>query len=134
MAERPGDGHVNTDEVPLAGALVVLSHSPYGGPLARAALDTVMAGAVFDQPVALLLRGAGVLAALPDQDGQSVGRRSAGKIIGSLPYYDVETLYLDAEATAAYGLDIASLPVQARLLDRSSQRALLTRYRHILGY
>ena len=130
---RSGGASGPTGDSP-AGALVVLTHAPYSGPLARSALETVMAGAVFDQPVALLLRGAGVLAALPEQDGQRVGRRAAGRILASLPYYDVETLYVDADAVTAFGIDVDTLPTQARLLDRSSQRSLLLGYRHILGF
>ncbi len=134
MDDNPAAGALETTGNSPAGALVVLSHSPYGSPLARSALETVMAGAVFDQPVALLLRGAGVLAALPEQDGQCIGRRSPGRMLASLPYYDVETLYVDAAAVADYGIDVDTLPAQARLLDASSQRALLLSYRHILGY
>lgn len=134
MVEESAGAAIEVAGEPLAGALVVLSHSPYSSPLARSALETVMAGAVFDQPVALLLQGAGVLAALPQQDGQRVGKRSPGKILTSLPYYDVETLYVDLDAVTTYGIAIDTLPAHAQLLDRTSLRALLLRYRHILGY
>jgi tRNA 2-thiouridine synthesizing protein C len=48
--------------------LVIMRHSPYGSSIARASIDTVLAMAVFEQPVSLLFAGDGALQLLPGQD------------------------------------------------------------------
>ena len=40
-------------------ALVIIRHSPYGSSLGRAALDTALAMAAFEQPVDILFMGDG---------------------------------------------------------------------------
>ncbi len=118
----------------LEGALVILSHAPYGGNLARSALDTVLAAAAFEQPVALLLLGAAVLMVLPEQDGQRVGRRTPGKIFASLSLYDVDPVYLDVDAVGEYGIGPEQLPAGVRLVDTQGQRELIDGHRHVLGF
>ncbi|MFV0277632.1 MAG: sulfurtransferase complex subunit TusC [Parahaliea sp.] len=114
--------------------LVVSRHSPYGCGLARAALDTALAAAAFDHPPVLLFLGAGVLQLLPDQDAAVVGTRTHGKVLDSLPLYDLDTFYVDAAALAAFGIDPAALPAGARLLDDAALRELMAGCDHILGF
>jgi tRNA 2-thiouridine synthesizing protein C len=116
------------------GALVILSHAPYEGNLARSALDTVLAAAAFEQPVALLLLGAAVLMLLPGQDGQRVGKRTPGKIFASLSLYDVDPVYVDVNAVSDYGIGPELLPAGVRLVDTRAQRELIDAYRHVLGF
>ena len=77
-------------------ATLVISRQPPGHSLARSALDTTLALAVFDLPVTLLLQGDGVLQLLPEQDGSALGVRSLGKLLDSLPLYDIEQVHVDA--------------------------------------
>lgn len=116
------------------GVLVTLSHSPYGSSLARAAVDTLLAGAAFDQPVALLLSGAGVLNLLPEQNARVAGARNLGKLLASLPMYDIDIIYVDAAAVEQFGIDPQRLPDAARLLDRAAIRRLMDAHRHLLGF
>ncbi|MDP4916715.1 MAG: DsrE family protein, partial [Haliea sp.] len=70
--------------------LVVTRHAQPARSLARAALDTALATAAFEQPVNLLFLGAGVLQLIPHQDSSAVGVRNLRKVIDSMPLYDVE--------------------------------------------
>lgn len=114
--------------------LVVSRHAHPGSSLPRSALDTVLAAAAFDQPVALLFQGEGVLQLLPGQDSRAAGVRNLRKVIDSLPLYDIETLYVDAAAASAFGLQRDALPAGARWLDAAGIRALLARHDHVLGF
>lgn len=116
------------------GVLVVTRHPQLGRSLARAALDTALATAAFDQPVNLLFLGAGVLQLLPEQDSSAVGVRNLRKVIDSMPLYDLEQCYVDADAAQRYGLISADLPAGAILVDRTAQRALCDSHHHILGF
>ena len=85
--------------------LVIIRHSPYGSSLARSGLDTALAMAAFGQPVALLFLGDGVLQLLPAQDSKAIGRRNVGKLLASLPLYDIESVFVDAESAHRYRID-----------------------------
>ncbi|MDX1735029.1 MAG: sulfurtransferase complex subunit TusC, partial [Halioglobus sp.] len=84
--------------------LLVIRHSPYGGSLARSAVDTALAAAAFDQPVTLLFMGDGVLQLLPGQDSKAAGMKNIGRQLASLPLYDIDKVYLDSDAAARYRL------------------------------
>lgn len=113
--------------------LIVLRHSPYGSSLAKAALDALLAMAAFEQRVDVLFAGDGVLQLMRDQDSHSVGRKNIGRMLASLPLYDIERVYVDAEAVARYNLDIASAPFDARLLSPSEMHQLMVTFDHLMG-
>lgn len=113
--------------------LVISRRSP-GHSLARSALDTTLALAAFDMPVDLLLLGDGVLQLLPEQDSRELGVRNLGKLLDSLPLYDVDSVHVDARAATRFGLTRQDLPDYARLVTLEEQRALLSSYRHVLGF
>ena len=69
--------------------LVIVRHSPYGSSLARTSLEVALSSATFDQEVALLFMGDGVLHLLPEQDSSAIGVRNIAKLIASFPLYDV---------------------------------------------
>ena len=114
--------------------LVVIRRSPYGSSLARAAVDTALAAAAFEQPVKLLFIGDGVLQLLPKQDSQRIGAKNLGRLLASLPLYDVETVYIDAAAATLYGVELTGLPVTTQALDGAGIHQLMTSCDHILGF
>lgn len=119
----------------MAGKLLLVTRrAPYGGSLARSALETALAAAAFDMAPALLFQGAGVLQLLPEQDASAIGTRTHGKVLDSLPLYEVDKLYVDASALAGYGLQEMPLPEGASLLDAAGIRALLDAYHHLLSF
>lgn len=114
--------------------LLLIRHSPYGSSLARASLDVALAAAVFDQAVSLLFAGDGVLQLLPDQDSEAQGVRNLGKLLASLPLYDIEQVYVDAEAAARYQLDLDTAPIDTKALDRQAMSRLLLTHDHLMGF
>ncbi len=114
--------------------LFVFRRPPYGTSLARAALDAALATATFEQPLKLLFLGDGVLQLLPGQDSAPVGARNIGKLLGSLPLYDIEQIYVERKAAEEYALDLNDSPVPAIALESEGIRQLMIKSDHILGF
>ncbi|MFV8817322.1 sulfurtransferase complex subunit TusC [Haliea sp. E17] len=113
--------------------LVVLRQPPYASTLSRSAIDLALAMGAFEQDVQLLFLGDGVLQLLQDQHAEAIGQKSAGKILSSLPLYDVESVYVDAAAIARYGLQADQLVVPVELLDAADIRSIMTQCDHLLS-
>ena len=114
--------------------LIVLRRSPYGSSLAKVSLDVALATAAFEQPVDLLFLGDGVLQLQADQDSQSLGIKNRGRQLASLPLYDINCVYVDAEASARYNLDLEKAPLETRTLGPEEIHPLMARYDHLLGF
>ncbi len=114
--------------------LLVIRHSPYGSSLARASIDLALAAAAFDQDVSLLFLGDGVLQLCPDQQADAVGSRNLGRLLASLPLYDITQVYVDADAVTRYRLDLAAAPVTAQALDRQAISQLMGSHDHLVGF
>ena len=114
--------------------LIVLRRSPYGSSLAKVSLDVALATAAFEQPVDLLFLGDGVLQLQADQDSQSLGIKNRGRQLASLPLYDINCVYVDAEATARYNLDLEKAPLETHTLSPGEIHPLMARYDHLLGF
>lgn len=114
--------------------LLLIRHSPYGSSLARASIDVALAAAAFDQAVSLLFVGDGVLQLLPEQHTEEQGVRNLGKLLASLPLYDIEQVYVDAQAAARYQLDLNTTAVTTQALDREAMSRLLLTHDHLLGF
>ena len=113
--------------------LLVLRHSPYGSSLAKAAVDVALATAAFSQAIDLLFLGDGVLQLIPDQDGRALGMKNVGHQLASLPLYDINHVYVDAEAVTRYSVDLSKAPVDTRVLDHHQLHRLMVGYDHLLG-
>ena len=114
-------------------SLVVMRQSPYGGSLARASVDLALAMGAFEQNFDLLFMGAGVLQLVTGQDSQKIGAKNIGRILTSLPLYDMESVYVDAAALDRYGLNEADLVLPVSLLDESGLLSLLNDADHLVG-
>ncbi len=114
--------------------LVIVRHSPYGSSLGRTSLDAALALAAFEQPVEVLFMGDGVLQLLPDQDSAAIGVKSIGKLLGSLPLYEIPSVYVDADAAGRYRLDLSLAPLPCEPLDPEGIRQLMTSSTHLLAF
>lgn len=112
--------------------LLIVRHSPYGGGLARASVDFALACGAFEQNVTLLFSGAGVLQLKEQQDGNALGLKDIRKQLSSLPLYDIESVYIDAEASERYNVSLDNSPVEARALDAAAMRALIATHNHVI--
>jgi tRNA 2-thiouridine synthesizing protein C len=114
--------------------LVIIRHSPYGSSLARAGLETALAAAVFEQNVAVLFMGDGVLHLIDEQDSTSIGAKNCFKLLSSFALYDIEMVHADAEALSRYGIDAKQLPLDVTELDTPGLQQLLAGQGHILEF
>ncbi|MEM8562757.1 MAG: sulfurtransferase complex subunit TusC [Pseudomonadota bacterium] len=114
--------------------LILIRRSPYGSSLARAAIETGLALAAFDQPCNLLFVGDGVLQLLPGQDPGPVGLRNLGKLLQSLPLYDIEHVYVDNASAQRYGVAEDDLPLQVDMLSTADVQKLLSEHDQLLGF
>ena len=113
--------------------LVLVRQPPYGSSLARAAVDAALAATAFDQPVSLLFLDQGVLQLLPEQDTEALGIKNLGKLLGSLPLYDIDKVYVDGAALQRFGLKSDQLAIPTVLLDDAGLRALINANDHLLS-
>jgi tRNA 2-thiouridine synthesizing protein C len=114
--------------------LVVIRRSPYGSSLAKASVDVALAMAAFEQAVDVLFMGEGVLQLVPDQDSRSLGLKNIERQLASLPLYDVNQIYVDAEAAARYNLDTQNQKLDAQVLAPLELHQLMVDYDHLLGF
>ena len=114
--------------------LVILRQPPYGTSLARASLDTALAAAALEQPVSLLFLGDGVLQLLPDQQSEAIGVKNIGRLLGSLPLYDIDKVYIDAAAADRYQLESDDLVLPVTPLDPAAMRGLINASDHVIGF
>ena len=113
--------------------LLVFRHSPYGSGLARAGVDFALACGAFEQNITLLFTGAGVLQLQGQQAAGALGLKDIGKQLASLPLYDIESVYVDAEASARYGVTLDDAPVPAQPVDAAAIRAMIDNHAHVIS-
>lgn len=87
----------------------------------------------FEQDFDILCLGEGVLQLLPDQQSERIGLKNVGRALSSLPLVEVDYVYADADALAAYGLDPDALLLPVRALQGEQLRALLADRDHLVG-
>jgi tRNA 2-thiouridine synthesizing protein C len=114
--------------------LFICRRPPYGSSLAREALDVALAAAAFDQPVAMLFLGDGVLQLLPQQKADAIDQKPLDKQLGALPLYDIDQLYVDADALQARKLSLADLAQPAQPLSVAEITALMAVHDVVLGF
>jgi tRNA 2-thiouridine synthesizing protein C len=114
--------------------LFVCRRPPYGSSLAREALDVALAAAAFDQPVAMLFLGDGVLQLLSQQKADAIEQKPLDKQLGALPLYDIDQLYVDAEALRERKLLLVDLALPAQPLSVAEITALLAGHDVVLGF
>lgn len=114
--------------------LFVFRTPPYGNQLAREALDMALACAAFEQPVAIYFCGAGVWQLLPQQEPASIGQKNLGAALSALPMYDIEEIYVDAEALQSNGIATETLALDYRPMQREEFPALADQFDVVLNF
>ncbi|MFT3931385.1 MAG: sulfurtransferase complex subunit TusC [Spongiibacteraceae bacterium] len=114
--------------------LIICRRPPYGESYAREALDTALATAAFDQPVALLFLGDGVAQLLNAHDSATLGEKSFEKQLSALPMYDINTIYVDADALQRRGLTTADLSLPAQTVSDVDIVDLLKQHDIVLSF
>jgi tRNA 2-thiouridine synthesizing protein C len=105
--------------------LFLLRQFPYGSSHAVEALEAVLVAGVFEQAVSVLFKDDGVWQLIEDQDGDELGVRTVGKVLQSLPEYEVSKLYVCEASLALRGLELDDLVLPATLIPLADQARLL---------
>ncbi len=114
--------------------LLICRRAPYGQSLAREALDVALTAATFDQQVAMLFMGDGVLQLLKGQQPAAIAQKALDKQLAALPLYDIETIYVEAEALQQRGLALSDLALPARALSADAIAEHINAHDVVLGF
>jgi tRNA 2-thiouridine synthesizing protein C len=114
--------------------LVIVRHTPYGSSLARSSIEVALTSATFNQTVAVLFMGHGVLQLLPEQKSDALGVRNIAKLITSFPLYDLNNIFVDQDALEQHGLEKKDLIGDPEILSETALQDLMHRYDHIVGF
>lgn len=109
--------------------LFIFASSPQDGTAARDGIDTLLAYAAFEQPVAVLFQGEGVWQLSSQQRPELAGKKSIYKSLMALPMYDVEQIFIHRESLQQRGISQAQLTIDnAQCIDDDHMRALLRQH------
>ena len=103
--------------------LYVNRKAPYGTIYALESLEVVLIGAAFDQDVSLAFVGDGVYQLTKGQDTKALEVKNFSPTFRALDDYDINKIYVDADALRARGLTEADLviPVEVVSTERMAQ-------------
>lgn len=114
--------------------LVILRHPPHGSSWLREGLDVALVAAAFGQAVSLLFQDEGVLALLKGQQAGPLGQKGTAATLDMLAMYDIESLYIDAEALNRFGLHADALQLSAIRVDAEAIKSLLNQHQQVLTF
>jgi tRNA 2-thiouridine synthesizing protein C len=97
--------------------LIIIRQAPFSSSLPDAALDIVLTAAAFEQKVALLFMGDGVLHLLDKQDAGKSSMKNISKALPSLELYDVELVYCEEAAFIDKNIKTEELVYQPEFLS-----------------
>jgi len=111
--------------------LIICRHSALTGSLAREAQDMAMALAALDHQVSLLYLGEAVLQLLPRSHSPAVKDFTLAQKLFAL--YDIDQVYVCAQALARFGIDKADLRIPCQAVPAEGA-LLLAQFQQILVY
>ena len=71
---------------------------------------------------------------LAEIDEEDRPAKSRGRQLASLPLYDINTVYVDAQAAARFHLDISGTPLSERLITTQQVHTMMVAYHHLLSF
>ena len=115
--------------------LIVTRRSPYGGSLAREALDVALAASIYDQDVGILFMDDGVFQLLKNQQPDSAYFKNFGANLSALCLYGIEKIYAHKESLQERGLIKENLILDSiQILSNKDVEELLYQQDHLLSF
>lgn len=105
--------------------LFIVTRPPFDGLRAVELLDTLLVGAAFELPLAVLFSGDGVWQLAGEQAAESPGIKSIAKQLRALPLYDVDRIYVHEPSLRIRGLNPESLALPVTLLPSDAVTTLI---------
>ncbi|PVZ71477.1 sulfurtransferase complex subunit TusC [Pelagibaculum spongiae] len=98
----------------------------------REGLDALMVAAAFDQDCSLLFLGQGLLQLKKQQNAKLIDSKAIDGALKTLPFYDVEEIYVASQDLLRFGLTEQDLLLPVKLLDQNQLSTFLTQYQEVL--
>jgi tRNA 2-thiouridine synthesizing protein C len=115
--------------------LFISRHAPYGSPLAKDALDAILATSAYGQDIALLFMDDGIFQLLPSQQAEHIGQKSFSAQLQALSLYDINKVYVHQESLEKRDIRINDLSLsQIQILDNPGVKKLIAEQDHLLGF
>jgi tRNA 2-thiouridine synthesizing protein C len=108
--------------------------APYGTIYALESLEVVLIAAAFEQDVSMAFLDDGVYQLKKGQDTKGIGQKNFSPTYRALEGYDVEKLYVEAEALAERGLSEDDLLVPVEVMSREALAELMNEQDVILSF
>ena len=126
------------DEATEGGAvkrfLYVNRKAPYGTIYALESLEVVLIGAAFDQDVSLAFVGDGVYQLTKGQDTKALEVKNFSPTFRALDDYDINKIYVDADALRARGLTEADLVISVEVVSTERMAQIMEGQDVILSF
>lgn len=115
--------------------LIITRQPPYGGSLAREALDVALAASIYDQEVGILFMDDGVFQLLKHQQPEGIARKNLSANLSALSLYGIDKIYIHKESLqerALVGEDLILDNIQ--ILTSNDVKKLLDKQDHLLSF
>ena len=112
--------------------LFIHHRAPHSGSHTQESLDALLVLAAFGQNPSLLFQGDGVWQLLGKQQATAFGYPSLSAQLQSLPLYEVENIYVEAESLQARQLTAEQLALPVKVLTRAELAAFMAQYQHTI--
>ncbi|TMP25795.1 sulfurtransferase complex subunit TusC [Pseudoalteromonas rubra] len=114
--------------------ILVINHTaPFDGAHIREGLDMALIFAALDQNISWLFKGPAVLALKQGNNASTLGIKNYFKQLKTLEIYDVEQVYVCAEAMKRFALTPDDLNIDAQLLSVDEQQVLLSQQSKVVS-
>lgn len=113
--------------------LCIVSRAPYDNTHSLELIEAAMVGAVFDFQVSILFRDEGIWCLLKNQDASPLRQRTLAKVLTALPTYDVQSIYVCADAMTTRGLQPVDFVTDVEILELPSQTLLVEQQDAVMG-
>ncbi|MEI5638540.1 MULTISPECIES: sulfurtransferase complex subunit TusC [unclassified Pseudoalteromonas] len=107
--------------------LIISNKSPFDHAAIKEALDMALIYAAIDQEVSWLFTQHAVLALDAKLNPSMLGLKDSFKQLKTLEIYDVENVYVCAEALARFNLDSGNLSIPVIALESDAIRSLIAK-------
>ena len=122
------------DENQRPSLLLLCRAAPYGGALAREALEAALAGGAMGFSISLLFLDEGVWQLLDHQDSNMIHAKNHRAMLGALPLYEVDELFVDRASLTARRLSENDISPGIRVIDTTEVKQLLRAMTRILSF
>lgn len=110
--------------------LVVFTQPPLTASLPKEGLDLALVSSTFAQRTGLIFLGAGVLQLQPNQAPEVLALKGTQAMLNALELYDLEQIYVEAQALVDYRLTNLSLPAES--CSKAELETLIAKSRHLI--